>query len=262
VQWLWAKETSRQYHLPFFLVEAVGVRLHRRYVAVSGAVARELRRRNAAAQVDVVHAGVATDLATSSPRVASRPPEVVFLGRVQVHAKGIDLLLNAFAKIASNCDANLVLAGDGPDVAALRELVTSLSLGNRVRMIPWVPDTEKAAVLGAAQIVALPSRYETFGLVALEAMALGRPVVGFGIPALREIVPSDCGTLVEPFDADAFGDALLALLSDPKLCESMGERGQEHARKFSWDASAFAQESAYLAAVAAGRRRVGRRWRR
>ena len=246
VQWLFARETSRQYRVPFFLAEEAGIRLHRRFVAVSGYVADRLRATNPGARVDVVHAGVEPPVGGHERPLRG---DLVFLGRIQYEAKGLDLALEALAHLADT-DVTLVVAGDGPDLGRVEERAGALGLGDRVVCRGRVEGAEKWDLLAGAQALVLPSRYETFGLAALEALAVGTPVVGFAIPALAEIVRPGCGHLVPPFDAGALAGACRGVLVDPEHRRALGKAARARAADFDWDRAARAQEQAYLAAAA------------
>jgi len=241
VQWLNAKEKSRQYKLPFFLVERAGVRAHHRLIAVSDGIADRLREMNPSVRVDVVGNGV--DAAAFDADVP-RGPDVVFVGRLEIAQKGLDLLLTAFAAERDRLPGDLVLAGTGPDERKLRALAEDLGITSRVRFPGWVSGAEKYALLGSARVVAVPSRFETFGIVAVEALASGSPVVAFDIPCLREVVPDGAGVRVPEFDVAAYGRALV------EVTDLKG--GREFARAYSWDRLALDQERTYVSAVRQG----------
>lgn len=246
VQWLNAREKSRQYRLPFSLVERAGVRTHRRLVAVSAGVAQRLRALGSTARVDVVGNGVdPAAFAVARPRGR----DVVFVGRLEIAQKGLDLLLEAVAGVAAELPGDLVLAGEGPDGARLRARAADLGLADRVRFAGWVSGAEKFTLFGAAAVVAVPSRFETFGIVAVEAAASGSPVVAFDIDCLREVVPEGVGVRVPAFDTTAYGRALVDIAADPARADRMGVRGREFARPHSWDRLARRQEQVYLDAV-------------
>ncbi|GAA2995757.1 glycosyltransferase [Actinokineospora diospyrosa] len=246
VQWLNAGEKSRQYRLPFFLVERAGVRAHRRMVTVSAGIAERLSAMNAAARVEVVANGVdAAAFDTEAPR----GDDVVFVGRLEIAQKGLDLLLTAFAEQAHRLPGGLVLAGTGPDERRLRDMAGRLGISDRVRFAGWVSGAAKYRLFAGARVVAVPSRFETFGMVALEAAACGSPVVAFDIECLREVVPESAGVLVPAFDTTGYGRALAELAADPDRVRRLGSGGREMARAYSWDRLALAQERAYLAAV-------------
>jgi glycosyltransferase involved in cell wall biosynthesis/O-antigen/teichoic acid export membrane protein len=243
VQWLNAREKSRQYKLPFFLVESLGVRLHGRYIAVSDDLADTIRRRNPRAEVTAVPNGVEAE---SFAVPSSDSGDIVYLGRLEIAQKGCDLLIEAFARIAPRTDARLILAGDGPDQRKLEEMATRFGIADRVAFAGRVDGRAKHELLAGARLVAMPSRFETFGMVAVEALSCGTPVVAFEIPCLRAVVPPDCGELVPAFDVDAYADRLLALVTDPDRAAAMGARGREFARAYDWDAIADQQAAVYL----------------
>jgi glycosyltransferase involved in cell wall biosynthesis/O-antigen/teichoic acid export membrane protein len=248
VQWLWARQKSREYKLPFFLVEQWGVRTHRRLIAVSSGIAARLQALNPAADVRVIPNGV------EQPDVSAAEldrADLVFLGRIELEAKGIDLLLRAFATIAPSVDANLVMAGDGRDRERVRRLVHQLSLQDRVSMVGRVTGLAKSELLARARLVCMTSRYEVFPLVPLEAQAAGTPVLAFDIAAMGEVLAPDGGVLVPPFDVDAYAHAMLLLLNAPERCRAMGEAGRRFVQRFHWDAVASQQERVYLEAVSA-----------
>lgn len=273
VQWLFAAETSRRYRVPFYLAEEWGLRVHRHFVAVSEYMAERIRAVHPGARIHVVYPGVAPDqpgvagVGDQVPAAHSPASEatVVYLGRLQALAKGLDLLLSAMSKLAEDVPAaRLIVAGDGPDRAEVESLARSLAVADRVSFAGRVDGEAKWELLRSASVVVVPSRYESFGLVVLEALAVGTPVVGFQLPPLKEIVTPECGTLVAPFDVDALAEALRATLSDPGRRAQMGAVGLSRARRFNWDDAATAQEKAYLAAVddGGGRRRARGRFGR
>ena len=248
VQWLWARQKSRQYKLPFFLIEQWGVRTHRQLIAVSSGIAARLRALNPAAEVQVIPNGV--ELMNGSSRELDKA-DLVFLGRIEMEAKGVDLLLQAFARIAPLVEAKLVIAGDGRDVERVRRLAAELGLSDRIRLIGAIDGAAKSALLQRARLVCVPSRFETSSLVSLEAQASGTPVLAFDIPALREVVAPDSGVLVSPFDVGAYARELVRLLNAPEQCRAMGEAGRQFVGRFHWDAVASQQERVYLEAVSA-----------
>ncbi len=104
---------------------------------------------------------------------------------------------------------------------------------------------EARAALHEATILAMPSRREEFGYVALEALSVGTPVVAFDVPALDEIVDASCGRLVPPFDTAAFADAMEGILTDPALYASLSQGARRRARAFGGDALLPRLEAVY-----------------
>jgi glycosyltransferase involved in cell wall biosynthesis len=257
VQWLFARHLSRKYKVPFFLAEELGVRVHRRFVTVSCYMAGEILRRNPTARVRTIYAGVSPALLAATPR-GERSRELLYLGRLQFAEKGLDLLIEAFSLLAARDDhVRLTLAGDGEDMGRLRVEARRFGVADRLAFAGRVGGEAKRELLQRASAVVIPSRFESFGIVAAEALASGTPVVAFDLPSLREIVGEECGLLVPRFDAGAFAAACEAVLHDPARAAQMGAAGRRRATRFDWDVAAAAQEVAYL--DAAGSRRQGRR---
>jgi glycosyltransferase involved in cell wall biosynthesis/O-antigen/teichoic acid export membrane protein len=248
VQWLFAAEKSRQYHLPFAAVERVGLRSHRRMIAVSEELGAEVSRRNPKAHVTVIGNGL-DDSAFAEPVV--QRCDIAFLGRLETAQKGIDLLLHAFSRVMAIIEQRLVIAGDGPDRDRLVALAERLGVAGRVDFVGRVEPQRRAQWLAGFDLVVMPSRYETFGLVAAEALAAGTPVMAFAIPCLRRLVTPDVGVLVEPFDVSAFAAAMAALASDEPRRQALGRVGPRTVRQLRWDDLAAAQLAVYRAAVGA-----------
>jgi glycosyltransferase involved in cell wall biosynthesis/O-antigen/teichoic acid export membrane protein len=248
VQWFNAREKSAQYKLPFFLFEKFGVRTHQRLIAVSLDLARELAARNPTASIEVIPNGIEHD---ALERQRPRSADALFLGRLEVEPKGLDLLLRAFALVADSTSASLLVAGDGRGITTVNRLRDDLGLGDRVRLLGRVEGSKKAELLASAQVLCMPSRYETFGIVAAEALAARTPVLAFDIPCLRELLPPSCSVRVTPFDVEAYAQALLDLLNAPDRCRRLGEAGPQQVRELDWEKVAQRQEHVYLEAVGA-----------
>jgi glycosyltransferase involved in cell wall biosynthesis/polysaccharide pyruvyl transferase WcaK-like protein/O-antigen/teichoic acid export membrane protein len=242
VQWLNARDKARQYHLPVDLIERFGVRRYRYLVAVSEATAQQLSELNPSAHIAVVSNGV--DQAAFAV-TAERGQDVVFVGRLETAQKGLDLLLKAWAGIAPQLVGQLVIAGRGPDETSLRELTHKLGVADRVRFLGWIGGVEKYRLMAAARVVVVPSRFETFGIVAAEALATGTPVLAFDIPCLREVIPSGCGRLVAPFNVEAFARGLLELYRENDWRIRASSQGRQFARAYDWDTLAVKQEKIY-----------------
>jgi D-inositol-3-phosphate glycosyltransferase len=174
---------------------------------------------------------------------------LLFVGRLQVH-KGPDVAVRTLAEaVARDPDrtADVVLAivggpsgaGQGAEVARLMDLASALGVGDRVMLFPPQPQARLADFYAAAEIVLVPSRSESFGLVALEAQACGTPVIAAAVGGLRYVVDDGVtGFLVEGHDAGDHADRVLELLRDGAAAHRQGRAGIEHSLRFSWDATA------------------------
>lgn len=190
----------------------------------------------AADRVRAIYAGPNLDLrrvpTAAPPRPGDRPPTVLFVGR-QFHRKGGDVLVESFRRVRARLPTSrLVIAG--PPAGFLREPgITCLGDLDKNRPDGWAG---LAAAYASADVFALPTRFEPFGVAFVEAMHFGLPCVGPRAWAVPEIIADgETGFTVPVDDADALTDRLLCLLSDPVLARTMGEAGRERARRlFTW----------------------------
>jgi D-inositol-3-phosphate glycosyltransferase len=173
----------------------------------------------------------------------------LFVGRLQPH-KGPDLAIRAVAEACAHDPAatrDLVLAvvggpsgGDGAtdEVAELMRLASVAGVGDRVVFLPPQPQHRLADIYSAADVVLVPSRSESFGLVALEAQACGTPVVGTATGGLPHVVRDGVtGFLIAGREPAAYAERLVHLLSHPREARRMGEAGVVQALRFSWDST-------------------------
>lgn len=163
--------------------------------------------------------------------VPEGPPVVLFVGRV-VPQKGFDLGLTAFARLRDACpEARLVVAGDGISLPALVEQADALGVADAVELVGWCDPAAVRRQMARATMVVMPSRFEPFGLVALEAGQARRPVVAFAVDGLVEAVEHDVsGLLVPPGDIEALADAMVRGATEAGLAERLGDGGHDPAR--------------------------------
>lgn len=175
------------------------------------------------------------------------------VGRIEPF-KGTDVLVRAVALLRERVRM-LVVGGrkSEPGVAWLRDVAGANGVSNLLDWRAAVPQRDLPAYYAAADICVVPSLHEMFGLVALEAMACGTPVVASDAGGLRELVRhSETGLLCKPGDAAALAEALGALLGDALLAERMGVKGAFRAERFTWDASASRLAAVYEQVASAG----------
>jgi rhamnosyl/mannosyltransferase len=161
------------------------------------------------------------------PPPPGAPPRAIFIGRLLAY-KGLDILLRALERVP---DLRLDIVGSGPEGPRLRTLAQALAITDRVRWYGEYPDEDLPRRMADADFLVLPSVTveEMFGLVVLEAMAAGRPVLTTAVPsAVREVnLPGVTGLEVPLRDVPALAQALETLSHDPELRRRMGEAGRK-----------------------------------
>jgi glycosyltransferase involved in cell wall biosynthesis len=166
------------------------------------------------------------------------------------HYKGVDVLLHA-AKPLLEADASLslVLAGDGTERKNLENLAVSLGVRERIHFLGVQSPQQIAGLLHGCEALVLPSREESFGIVLIEAMACGKPVVASAVGGIPEIVEDrETGILVEPENPSALTQGLRTVLTDSKLKSRLGERGYVRVmERFQFHSTGLAYEKAFLA---------------
>jgi glycosyltransferase involved in cell wall biosynthesis len=225
--------------LPIQWAFAASIRRADRIIAISQSVRRFLieTERAPVDKIEVIPYGLdaeafardATPGAFRAEIGARGIPLAGFIGRM-TGQKGVDVLLRAFAQVERrHPTVKLILAGDGPDRPSLMRLAKSLGL-QRVMFLGWRNDA--ANILADIDLLVVPSRWEGFGLVVLEAMAMGKPVAASKVSALPEIVvPGETGLLLTPGSTDELAEAMTTVLSDPERAAQMGSRGRERVVK-------------------------------
>jgi D-inositol-3-phosphate glycosyltransferase len=182
---------------------------------------------------------------------------ILFVGRLQ-RLKGPDVAIRAFAGGRQRRpelfeEAVLVVIGGpsgpgdaGTEMGRLRRLAVRLGVGDRVRFVPPVPHEELPDFYAAADVVLMPSRSESFGLVALEAQACGVPVIASAVGGLPYVVADEeTGFLVPPGDHEAFAQGLVRLLGHPGLRARFSSAALRQAGHYSWERTANLVHSIY-----------------
>ncbi len=207
----------------------------------------------------VVPAGVDLDRFVPRPAAPSgRPPELLFVGRLQP-LKGPDVAVRTLAEVRRSVpDARLRIVGGtsgngegttGP--SQLRALARELGVADAVEIEPAIDQAELVWRYHDADVVLVPSRSETFGLVALEAQACGVPVVAAAVPGLEAVV-GDGGTLVPGHDPADHAAAVVRYLDDPASASAASRAGVASGRRSSWERTVDRLLTAYGEVVAAG----------
>jgi len=165
---------------------------------------------------------------------------ILYVGSEQPR-KNVPFLLKAISELKKKLPDIILLKIGTPQVPGAREklieLIEMLGIEKEVVFVGYVSENELPKYYNAADLFVFPSLYEGFGLPPLEAMACGTPVITSNLTSLPEVV-GDSAITIDPYDVNAFAEAMYNLLTDEKLREKMINKGLKRAQLFNWEKSA------------------------
>jgi phosphatidyl-myo-inositol alpha-mannosyltransferase len=242
VHMLAGDDMRRKYKLPFDLIERLGLTTYRYFITTNQKSQDVIRQANKGASIVVIPNGV-------HPMRLSRKIKkdyFLYLRRIEVDQKGIDLMLQAYKDIAAKTSYPLVIAGGGEkkQLKLLTQMITDLKLTDRVRCVGKVEGKRKEILLSKAVCLVVPSRFETFSLSALEAVMAGIPVVAFQIPGLSWL-PERVTMRVPAYSTSRLGNAMQQATKPKKVLPRLSDH---FIREHSWQ-HIGAQYQRYVTAV-------------
>ena len=179
---------------------------------------------------------------------ASQEKIVLFVGRL-VHEKGAHILLEAFPGIlAATPEAKLIIVGKGGEKAALEEKAKQLGISHKVYFTGYLADQDLLRLYKCADVAVFPSLYEPFGIVALEAMASGTPVIISDTGGLKEIIVDGLeGLKVYPGDSWTLREKIINVLQNQKLAKTLAAQAKQKVKAaFEWQKIALDTKNVYL----------------
>jgi glycosyltransferase involved in cell wall biosynthesis len=199
--------------------------------------------------IEVVYPGINDKLYQRSDTIYD--DFVLYIGRL-VFYKNLDILIKAFTEVIKELpNARLIVVGDGPMKEEWEELARSVGVSNNLLFTGHISHEEKLDLLRRCAVLALPSVFEGFGLVILEAFAMGKPVLVADIPPLDEIVNQDVdGFLLAHNDPNQWARTVINLLADKQLCRKMGSEAAKKIKvKFDFKSYIKRMESLYAGVI-------------
>jgi phosphatidylinositol alpha-mannosyltransferase len=242
VQWFFAEALSRQYRLPFYLGERYGVKLYRNFIVLTASMEQTIAARQPKAFISKIPNGIDRQLLETR---GSFGDYILFIGRVDIEQKGVDLLLQAYSLIPNSKRLPLILAGHSFQQEKIAGIISRLGLEGHVSLAGKVSGLQKLELIANCRFCCIPSREETFGMVITEACASGKTVVLFDKAPMNEAASPEC-IKVPPYDVEAYAQAMLTLIEEPQA--NLAQRAEVHrkwAAQFDWDNIALQQESFY-----------------
>ena len=163
-------------------------------------------------------------------------PSIFFVGRL-VKFKGVDILIKSLQIVTEVYpNIHLYIAGNGPQGRKLKSLATKLNVHNEITFLNFLSEDEKLKMFKSADIFAVPSRIETFGIVVLEALASGIPVVASNVGGIPQILGNGkYGVLAKAGDPEDFAKKIITLIKNKSLRNELSEKGKQRVKDYSWD---------------------------
>lgn len=197
------------------------------------------RFRNFQEKTHIIRNGVDVELIRGTKKIALEgEPSFLFVGHL-VHRKGIDNLLEAFKLLSTHGNkatrgAMLHIVGSGDLEKQCKGYVARYGLGEKVRFWGSLPESMKFGMLKGADVIVVPSRYEPFGIVALEGMAAGKPVIATNIGGIPEIIKNGINGILINSSSSLIAAAITSFCERKELIEEYGRNNQEAVKLFDW----------------------------
>lgn len=220
----------------------VWVYKHKKFNVISESTAQDLIKRGVPdANISVIHCGIDRQTYSHDAAVTKyEQPTILYLGRVKKY-KSIQHLIKAFKIVKKKLpDARLMVVGTGDYLNNLKQLASSLGLGDSVEFPGFVSREEKVARMRRAHVGVLPSIREGWGLTNIECNSVGTTVVAADSPGLKDSVKDGVTGLLYPYgNIDALATKLLMILTDESYRNKLEQGAMEWAEKFNWDTAAI-----------------------
>ncbi len=232
-----AKDMERKYHLPFRFFEKFFLNQYKYLGTVTQSLETKLKKINPKAKTFTIHNGI-DSVVSVDEKSKFKQDCIFFLGRIEVNQKGLDLLLKALKNVSNPKNYKLIIAGSGlkSEITKLNRMVSEFGLGDRVEFIGRVGSEQKHEFFKRSIALVAPSRFETFGIGALEALSYGVPVITYEIDGFSWMPKNTC-LKAKPYDVDSLTTKIQTIIDDASLRDSMSMSCLESAKDFTWDSS-------------------------
>lgn len=235
VHLLGGKDMSKKYHLPFEIFERLGLRTYKHFIVLNDKVKETILKINPRADIVVIPNGIDSEILKTDIKTEGRK-HILFMGRIDIEQKGLDILLESFKQIQNQTNLNLFICGTGDkkSINELKSKIKMFNLGSRVKLVGYVTGQKKIKMFSNALVMVMPSRYETQPLTLLEAFAFGLPIVCFDINDLNWL-SDDYVIKVEPFNISLYSESLLKIIKSQKRRDELSENTKHYSKQFDWN---------------------------
>jgi glycosyltransferase involved in cell wall biosynthesis len=237
---------SKKYHLPFGFVTRTLIKKYKRIIANSDFIKSRVEKYNPTASISVIPRGIEDDYLQIVPNEGNY---FLYIGRIDLFNKGLDLAIDTWVKVVKKYPMyKFIIAGSGKnsDIVSMQKLIESRSLLKTVKMIGQVTGNKKISLYAKCFAVVQPSKFETFSNVALEAMAIQKPLICFDISGLKWI-PKDCAFKSEDITTDGLLEQFFICIENKSRRKKTAMKARMYSSKFKWQDVANQYEKVFLA---------------
>ncbi|MBI4137608.1 glycosyltransferase family 4 protein, partial [Candidatus Roizmanbacteria bacterium] len=217
-----AEDFSKKYHIPFHVIEKFGISTYKHIIALTNETKNKMRKINPRADIAIIPPAIDTDRFT---RTSTEKDFVLYMGRLDIYQKGLDVLIKAWKEIEPmRGKTKLYIAGSGTkkDTEFIKKLIEENRVSKSIKLLGKISGARKKQYLSSCRFFIAPSRFETFGISILEAMASGKAVICTDIDGYRWI-PSDAAIKAVPGDIQSLVHAFQIFIADPRKKNSIAQ---------------------------------------
>jgi len=232
VHMLSGEDMYRKYKIPFFLIETMGLKTYKYFIVLTEYMKNKIAAVNNSAKIEVIPNGIEIK---NKPVKKYEKKYVLYIGRIEINQKGLDLLLKSWSLIVHKTEYKLAIVGVGiqSELNNLKKLIDDLNLSEKVVLMGDVRGKKKSIIFNESLFVVLPSRFETFSIVALEAISYRLPIVSFDIEGLGWIPESFCFK-VKQFDFQELAKTILMLINKNGIKSGLNREAKVFIKQYAW----------------------------
>lgn len=237
-----SEEMSEKYKINFNIIRNFGIKFYKYAIALNSIHKAILRKLNPRIKIEIISNGINEKYFKYK---TGEKNYILFIGRLDVYQKGLDMLIKAFFDCVKNIKEDLYIVGDSStreDKQVLTSLIEKYNLSNRIKLLGKVVGRRKELLLSNAKFMVFPSRYEGQSLSMLEAIALGKSIVCFDIPDLSWL-NSSFAFKIKSFDISKLAKGIIELSKNLALRMRLGHNGRIAAQKYTWEKTALKYET-------------------
>lgn len=246
---LYFRKYNPAYASILYIMERLRPRFYDNFILINKETAEKFSLKSNK-NIDIIPNGVSPELLDANPVEGDY---ILYLGRIDIYGKGLDLLINAYAELLKSYPGiRLVIAGDGRDTEGFKATLKELpeDVRKNIEMAGWVSGDKKIELIKGALCGVFPSRHEVQPIAVLEAMACGKSLVVSDIPELSYVTDSGAGVSFRSGDAVSLAQAMRDMAAN-ELRKEMGLRGRDRVKDLTWNKIAIRYEE-FLSEVVAG----------